>query len=194
MHELGEISDLKVFRESVLSAALSRLYRFPGLNAIDLLCSTGSIHEEDPFLDDCVDSFCAQIGAFLSRRGGWVYLASVSSRRARYKIGMTRKSPVIRERSLNSAGVVDDLEIVEAFKVLDAPGVERFLHQFFSKHRHRKEFFDFQDESSAISAIETCRRLTQRCDESIESVFAGHLTGVTYDQHALCRETTATKP
>lgn len=186
MQEIGDISTLRIFRESVLSASLSRLYGFPGLNAIDLMCLASDIRKEDPFLDDHVDSFCAQMGAFLSRREGWIYLACVPGCRARYKIGMTRRSPEAREKSLNSAGVIDDLEISAAFKALDAPGIEKYLHQSLSKHRYRKEFFDFQDDPSSLSAIESCGHLIQRCNASIESVFTGHLAGVTHGQNAFC--------
>lgn len=73
-------------------------------------------------------------------RLGFIYIAKPQMGSLCYKVGMTRKHPEERIRSLNSAGVLNELSLV-FFRPADI-FLEHLIHQSLRKRfRHKKEFF-----------------------------------------------------
>lgn len=94
-------------------------------------------------MDDHLDALQAALKAWVIARSGWVYVVRTGHLQGvLHKIGMTRKDPEARLRSLDSAGVVEKVELVGAWRCRDALTFERQIHQDLGAFRYRKEFFE----------------------------------------------------
>lgn len=114
----------------------------PALSQLQCLYRLG-LDPDDPFVDDHLDALQAALKAWVCVRSGWVYVVRTRYREdVLHKIGMTRKDPETRVRSLDSAGVVEEVELVGAWPCRDALTFERQIHQDLGAFRYRKEFFE----------------------------------------------------
>lgn len=88
------------------------------------------------YQDDVMDILLQEI----EKRSGFIYVAASSS--VYHKVGMTRKQPEERIRSLNSAGVLHDLQLIMAYPVYDVQ-IEKYIHQTLKQLTpyHHKEHF-----------------------------------------------------
>lgn len=81
----------------------------------------------------------AQILSFRARKCGFIYVADCDA--GVVKVGRS-KNVAQREKTLNSAGVLDELIIRNSWFVFDAPMVEAYVHKFLGKkYPKKKEFF-----------------------------------------------------
>lgn len=114
----------------------------PALSQLQCLYRLG-LDPDDPFVDDHLDALQAALKTWVGVRSGWVYVVRTKHHTGSlHKIGMTRKDPATRVRSLDSAGVVEKVELVGAWPCRDALTFERQIHQDLGAFRYRKEFFE----------------------------------------------------
>ncbi len=66
---------------------------------------------------------------------------------------MTRKDPEARIRSLDSAGVVEKVELVGAWQCRDAITFEGRIHQDLGAFRYRKEFFEGWETDTLLDVL-----------------------------------------
>ncbi len=92
---------------------------------------------------------------YLKKKQGWVYIAK-SKDNTQLKIGRTSKNPMIRAKTLSSAGVLNDYEIFFSLKVFNQFWAETSIHQKLKRFRTKnsKEFF-LVNENVAIQAFES---------------------------------------
>lgn len=93
-----------------------------------------------------------RIKEYLRSTTGWVYIAQSKDNRL-FKIGRTASDPSLRAKTLSSAGVLSDYEILFALQCPNQFLAESAVHQNLSKYRIKKEFFsvDLQRATKAIS-------------------------------------------
>jgi hypothetical protein len=88
------------------------------------------------------------------------------------KIGMTERDPGVRIAQLNGTGVIEDWRLISHVYSLDAPMLEKVLHDFLSDSRIRpdREFFLIHDED-ATDLVEWANN--QQASEIFSSVTEG---------------------
>lgn len=91
---------------------------------------------------------------YLQKKKGWVYIATTEDH-AHFKIGRTAKTPSIRAKTLSTAGVFNDYEMVFALDFFNAVIAERNVHKALAKYRlsNHKEFFQASQEL-VVKAVE----------------------------------------
>lgn len=125
----------------------------PALSQFQCLYRLG-FDPDDPFLDDHLDVFQAALKTWVSARSGWVYVVRTKHHAGSlHKIGMTRKDPASRVRSLDSAGVVEKVELVGAWPCRDALTFEHQIHRDLGAFRYRKEFFEGWETEALLDVL-----------------------------------------
>lgn len=105
-------------------------------------------------MDDHLDALQAALKAWVCVRSGWVYVVRTRYREdVLHKIGMTRKDPETRIRSLDSAGVVEEVELVGAWPCRDAITFEVQIHRDLGAFRYRKEFFEGWETDALLDVL-----------------------------------------
>lgn len=89
---------------------------------------------------------------YLLKKKGWTYIAK-SANNTLLKIGRTGKNPLDRAKTLSSAGVLHDYEIVFSLPMFNQFIAEKLIHQQLKKFRVSKEFFSV-NESTAIDYMQ----------------------------------------
>lgn len=91
---------------------------------------------------------------YFQKKQGWVYIAK-SKDNSQLKIGRTGKNPLIRAKTLSSAGVLNDYEIFFSLKVFNQFLAETSIHTKLKRFRSKahKEFF-MVNEHIAIEAFD----------------------------------------
>jgi hypothetical protein len=91
---------------------------------------------------------------YFQKKQGWVYIAK-SKDNSQLKIGRTGKNPLVRAKTLSSAGVLNDYEIFFSLKVFNQFLAETSIHTKLKRFRSKadKEFF-LVNEQVAIDAFE----------------------------------------
>lgn len=126
----------------------------PALSQLQCLYRLG-LDPDDPFVDDHLDALQAALKTWVSARSGWVYVVRTRHREGvLHKIGMTRKDPETRIRSLDSAGVVEEVELVGAWPCLDAITFEAQIHRDLGAFRYRKEFFEGWETDALLDVLQ----------------------------------------
>jgi type III secretory pathway component EscV len=95
-----------------------------------------------------------ELKKYFQKKQGWVYIAK-SKDNSQLKIGRTGKNPLIRAKTLSSAGVLNDYEIFFSLKVFNQFLAETSIHTKLKRFRSKasKEFF-LVNEQIAIDAFE----------------------------------------
>ncbi len=89
--------------------------------------------------------------SYFKSKAGWVYIAK-SKNNPYLKIGRTAKNPFERAKTLSSAGVLHDYDILFSLKFFNQYLAEKKIHQILSSHRIKKEFFSI-DENTALDKL-----------------------------------------
>lgn len=91
---------------------------------------------------------------YFQKKQGWVYIAK-SKDNSQLKIGRTGKNPLVRAKTLSTAGVLNDYEIFFSLKVFNQFLAETSIHTKLKRFRSKahKEFF-LVNEQVAIQAFE----------------------------------------
>lgn len=84
------------------------------------------------------------------KRQGQVYLCTHPMQAGKTKIGCTRKGVGSRMRSLRSAGILEDFEVLHCVDHFDAHGLEARLHQFFGPRRIDREWFKLDRDMAKV--------------------------------------------
>jgi hypothetical protein len=100
------------------------------------------------------DKDIPKLKQYFQKKQGWVYIAK-SKDNSQLKIGRTGKNPLIRAKTLSSAGVLNDYEIFFSLKVFNQFLAEASIHTKLKRFRSKadKEFFQV-NEQVAIQAFE----------------------------------------
>lgn len=95
-----------------------------------------------------------ELKSYLKKKQGWVYIAK-SKDNSQLKIGRTGKNPLVRAKTLSTAGVLNDYEIFFSLKVFNQFLAETSIHNKLKRFRSKadKEFF-LVNEQLAIQAFE----------------------------------------
>ncbi len=102
----------------------------------------------------------------IKKRKGWIYIAK-NSQSSFLKIGRTSKTPFERAKTLSSAGILEDFEIIFALPTLDSVLLERIIHKKLNKYRVKKEFFSMtQEEAQKIIS-----QLIEQTNQNISNFF-----------------------
>lgn len=89
---------------------------------------------------------------YFNHKIGWVYIAK-NNNSDFLKIGRTKKNPIDRAKTLSTAGVIDDYEILYSVKSMNASRLESEVHKGLKNQRVKKEFFAI-NLNDAIIALE----------------------------------------
>lgn len=81
-----------------------------------------------------------EVQSYFKKKSGWVYIAKTESM-PYLKIGRTSKNPFIRAKSLSSAGVINDYEIIYSLQFLNQIWAEKETHNKLKTFKFKKEFF-----------------------------------------------------
>ena len=117
-------------------------------------------------------------------RPGWIYCITNPSMPGLVKIGLTTGSVQARMRQLDTTGVAEPFDMVEAWLTPDTKGDERRAHALLRRHRVRdnREWFRVDPEKAVrtLSPLfdERRARWTTAQPESRFRVWVGRLIGV----------------
>lgn len=88
------------------------------------------------------DHLESALEGFGTKRRGFLYLAANAAfSPGLYKIGMTRKTPESRRKSLTTAGVPVDFILVKTWEVPDVFGAESQCRRVLGERRVAREFY-----------------------------------------------------
>lgn len=111
-----------------------------------------NILEKSELREDLIDFYFKSFSK--NSKKGFIYLATNPVNKNIFKIGMTRKNPIERQKTLNKESVFGDLIIIESWMVPDIFLYEAYLHRQIKNLRITKEFFKFDNYQKAIETIE----------------------------------------
>lgn len=105
---------------------------------------------------------------YFNKKKGWVYVA-LSRDNNTLKIGRTGKNPMERAKSLSSAGVLNDYEIIFSLPFMNQFLAEKKIHNKLKKFRlkDKKEFFLVKKEL----AFETIEKIFIEEEEALIRFF-----------------------
>ena len=90
-----------------------------------------------------ISHFSIEINQLLKEiktKKGWVYVAK-NPDQIYYKVGFTKKNPNERARTLKTAGVIKEFNIIFALDFLDCKKAEKTIHNKLEKFHVSGEFF-----------------------------------------------------
>ena len=78
---------------------------------------------------------------FVQKRKGYTYAMQHPDRQGLLKIGRTAKNPFIRAKTLGTAGILGDFELLWVAEFANAAWAEAAIHKSLSSFNEGKEFF-----------------------------------------------------
>lgn len=117
------------------------------INNFDFLYSELSKYKIQPFDIE-------NLKKYFQKKQGWIYVSQNASF-PEYKIGRTSKTPWERAKTLSTAGLLHDYEVLFALPVKNSIIMERRVHEILKKYRFNKtkELFHCKLEI-AVKAVE----------------------------------------
>lgn len=109
---------------------------------------------------------------YLQKKKGWVYIAK-NLKDPHLKIGRTTKSPWIRAKTLNTAALQGEMEILFACEFMNQSMAEKNIHHALKKFRvyDNKEFFSL----SLPDAVEKVSYIKHLEEECMSKYFFGNI-------------------
>lgn len=95
---------------------------------------------------------------YSQKRKGYIYAIQHPSIANALKIGRTAKSPFIRAKTLGTAGVLGNFDVIWCAEFINASWAEQQVHKLLKGHHREKEFFNISVEM-AKESINSIHRL-----------------------------------
>lgn len=126
---------LKLFFEKPDLGSLNEL-----LSLMDCGTDLTQLVESD-ISEEFSDTYYSQLKEYFDKRKGLVYLAAIPDKENLFKIGMTSKSAIEREKTLKAEGLLVPPRIVFSVEVNDRFFAEKTAHKLASSFSITREFF-----------------------------------------------------
>jgi len=78
---------------------------------------------------------------FVQARKGYVYAIEHPDRRGLLKIGRTSKNPFVRAKSLGTAGILGNFNVLWVAEYANSSWAEATIHKLLSEYHFEKEFY-----------------------------------------------------
>lgn len=113
--------------------------------------------------DDCIEYALECIQKHLQTRTGRVYIAHNPEYPDVFKVGLTKRSIIDRETSLNSAGVIGKIQILQYYECIDCIMTEALSHSRLAQYHLEKEHFQVD--------IDTIKSVVENSNEIVEQYY-----------------------
>ena len=176
LHALSHgLLNSKIFDEKISPEELGKRllgYIRQGYNPKDII-------DEPELADMYYEQMQTGINAYCQQRSGWLYLCKHPMQTNIYKFGCTKESTETRAKTLRTAGVLGEFEVVWHLKVWDMFGLEAVTKQHLHQHFLVERELVHGEQKDIISSI---KQALEKEYQILDHLFYWHIHWPDFEQ------------